>query len=191
MSPIKPYWRSLQGERWLVHDDGLTFASFHRLIPDEPVRFGVASYFAGNGAVRTTCPGVMGRVRADEDALYWRTELQNVEPDELLRRHQAVLSDIGLRRELAPAPMTLKEVSNTELFHEKRLVGRSGRTGYSLILSYFVLPTLLAFLATGSHSSLHHPAAAICIGASLFGFMRLVLLPLQRHRTALQTHAKG
>jgi hypothetical protein len=32
MSPIKPYWRSLQGERWLADREHLTFVSFHRLV---------------------------------------------------------------------------------------------------------------------------------------------------------------
>ena len=202
MSPIKPYWRSLEGERWLVDRERLTFVSFHRLVRDEPVRFGVVSYLPGDGVVRTTCPGVAGRVVSDEDALYWRTELRNVEPEALLRRHQATLAEITARRKLAPKRMTLEEVAANELLHGKRLISRSGRSGYSLSLSCFRGPALLTafdwsfvFPAAGHHarpgrSPLHHLALSLCIGAALFAFVRLVAMPLSRRDAILASHRR-
>jgi hypothetical protein len=202
MSPVRLYWRSLQGERWLADRERLTFVSFHRLVRREPVRFGVVSYLPGGGLARTTCPGVMGRIVDDEDALYWRTELRNVEPEQLLRRHEASLAAISARRKLSPKRMTLEEISATELFHAKRLVGRSGRSGYSLIFAAFVGPVLLsAFYAcfvtpalmgharSGLRSPLHL-TLTICIGASLFAFVRLVMMPLNRRRAVLRSHAQ-
>jgi len=203
MSPIKPYWRSLEGERWLVDRERLTFVSFHRLVRHEPVRFGLASYLPSNGVVRTTCPGVAGRVLADEDALYWKTELRNVEPGALLRRHEASLAEIAAQRKLAPKRMTLEEIAGNELLHGKRLVSRSGRSGYSLILSCFVgpallnafywsyvLPSLVRHAKPGPRSPLHQLALSVCIGAALFAFVRLVLIALNRHRAVLASHAK-
>jgi hypothetical protein len=189
MSPIKPYWRSLQGVCWLTSEDGLTFVSFHRLIADEPVRFGAASYFAGGGMLRTTCPGVTGRVRADEEAREWRTELRDVDPEQLLRRHQKDLLGICLRRKLAPKSMTLAEIGAAEVAQGRRALGRGGGWAYKFIFVYFVAPALLTFALANRHSSLHHPAAAICVGASVFAVMRLIVLPLKRHRRALSAHA--
>jgi len=204
MSPLKPYWRSLQGERWLADREHRTFVSFHRLVRDEPVRFGVVSYLPGDGVVRTTCPGTTGRVVSDEEALYWRTELRNVEPEALLRRHEASLAELAARRELAPKRMTLEEIAANELFHGKRLVGRSGRSGYSLIVSCFLGPALFSsfywsfvFPAVVRHgrpsprSPLHHLAFSLCVGAALFAFVRLVMMPLGRRQAVLRSHAKG
>jgi hypothetical protein len=201
MSPIKPYWRSLQGERWLADREHRTFVSFHRLARREPVRFGVVSYLPGGGVVRTTCPGVTGRGVADEEALYWRTELRNVEPEELHRRHEASLAAISDRRKLAAKRMTPEEIAATELVHTKRLVSRSGRSGYSLIFSTFLGPALFAFSywsfvapavirhGRWRHAPLHQLAVALCAGAFLFALVRLVFLPINRRLMIRRSHA--
>ena len=153
------------------------------------VRFGAASYFAGGGMLRTTCPGVTGRVRVDEDAREWRTELRDVDPEQLLRRHQQDLLGICLRRKLAPKSMTLAEIAAAEVAQARRAIGRLGGWAYKFIFTYFVAPALLTFALVNRDSSLHHPAAAICVGASVFAVMRLIVLPLKRHSRALATHA--
>jgi hypothetical protein len=146
----------------------------------------------------------MGRAVSDEDARYWKTELRNVEPEQLLRHHEASVAALGARRKLTPKRMTLEEVAATEVLHEKRLVGRSGRTGYFLILSCFVVPALFSYAwgfvapalvahATSGPRSWHHHshfAWNICSAASLFALVRLVLLPLNRHYTVWRSHAE-
>jgi hypothetical protein len=187
MSPIKLYWRSLQGNRWLGTSDGRTFASFHRLLPEEPVRFGAVTFFDDGSLVRTTCPGVLGatteRVRG-----YRRVELTGVEPERLLARHREEVEAFASERGVAVKPMTFAEAIAAEAFFSRQIVGRSGQSGYWFISTYFLLPAGLAYLFSGPGAPLHHPAAAICLGATVFAFFRMVVFTAARRRRALGRH---
>jgi hypothetical protein len=187
MSPIKFYWRSLQGNRWMGMDDGRTFASFHRLLPDEPVRFGAVTFFDDGSLVRTTCPGVFGatseRVRG-----YRRVELTGVEPERLLARHREEVEAFERERSVTVKQMTFAEAIAAEAVFSRQLVGRSGQSGYSFISTYFLLPAGIAYLLSRPGAPLHHPAAVICLGATVFAFFRMIVFTAARRRRALGRH---
>jgi len=187
MSPIKLHWRSLQGNRWMGTDDGRTFASFHRLLPDEPVRFGAVTFFDDGSLIRTTCPGVFGatteRVRG-----YRRVELTGVEPERLLARHREEVEAFERERSVTVKPMTFAEAIAAEAIFSRQIVGRSGRSGYSFISTYFLVPAAIAYLLSRPGAPLHHPAAAVCLGATVFAFFRMVVFTAARRRRALGRH---
>ena len=187
MNPIKFYWRSLQGNRWLGMNDNQTFASFHRLEPDEPVRFGAVTFFEGGSLVRTTCPGVLGTT-TEKVSGYRRVELTGVEPEQLLARHRQEVEAFARERSVAVKPMTFAEAIAAEAVFSRQIVGRSGQAGYSFIFNYFLVPTVLAYLLSRPGTSLHHPAAAVCLGATVFALFRTVVFTASRRRRVLARH---
>jgi hypothetical protein len=64
----------LERERWLGAPDRRTFVELHRIILDEPVRFGAVTLVEGGGMVRTTCPG--SGLSTDVGLRYRRAEVQ-------------------------------------------------------------------------------------------------------------------
>jgi len=187
MSPIKFHWRSLQGNRWLGADDGRTFVSFHRLLPDEPVRFGAVTFFEDGSLVRTTCPGVLG-VTTERVPGYRRVEITGVEPEHLLARHRQEVDAFAQERNVAVKQMTFGEAVAAEAVFSQQVVGQSGQSGYSFVSTYFLVPTALAYLLSDPGDSLHHPAAAVCLGATVFAFFRLIIFTSARRRRALARH---
>ncbi len=187
MSPIKLYWRSLEGERWLASEDRRTFVSFHRLLRDEPVRFSVVSYFDGGGVIRSACPGA--GLLSDEANAFWRTENRGVEPEELLDRHQRDLEALHRRRGLEARVMTLAEIAASERTHGRRIIAKVGEVSYGLINVYFITPTVLLSLFSVATRTPHNLASAICIGAIPFGVIRLIVVPLSRRRRVLRSHS--
>jgi hypothetical protein len=188
MSPIKFHWRSLQGNRWLGMSDNQTFVSFHRLEPDEPVRFGAVTFFDGGSLVRTTCPGVLGTT-TEKVPGYRRVELTGVEPEQLLARHRQEVEAFAKERSLTVKQMTFAEAVAAEAVFTRQIVGRSGQSGYSFIFNYFLVPTALAYLLSRPGSSLHNPAAAVCLGATVFAFFRTVVFTVGRRRRVLARHS--
>jgi len=186
MSPIKLYWRSLEGERWLTSEDRRTFVSFHRLLREEPVRFSVVSYFDGGGVMRSACPGA--GLLSDEANAFWRTENRGVEPEQLLDRHQRDLEALHRRRGLEPRAMTLAEIAEAERTHGTRVIAKAGQVSYGLINVYFVTPTVLLSLFSVASRAPHNLATAICIGAIPFGVIRLIVIPFLRRRRVLRSH---
>jgi len=79
MNATRWYWHALDWSRWMQRPDDGLLVSFHRLLADEPVRFGAVTLFDDGGLVRTTCPGVRSGVRQDTERSL-RVELKNVEP---------------------------------------------------------------------------------------------------------------
>ncbi len=187
MSPIKLYWRSLEGERWLASENRRTFVSFHRLLREEPVRFSVVSYFDGRGVLRSACPGA--GLLSDEANAFWRTEDRGVEPEQLLDRHQRDLEALHARRGLEPRAMTLTEIAEAERIHGRRVITKAGEVSYGLIHVYFVAPTVLLSLYSFVTSTPHDMATVICIGAIPFGVIRLIVIPLMRRRRVLRSHS--
>src|SRR5262249_16426172 len=177
-NPIKWYRRSLRPLRWLATSDGRFLVSFHRLIPTEPVRFGIVTLLSENGMVRTTCPGV-GKHHLEENRL--RIEVPNAEPAELFARHQAHVNAFCQARGLAVKPATLPDAAALEEVNTRQLLPKLGVKLYRVPFSYFVVPTLAAVAVAARFqlalSDWHTWADAVCVGTAVFALFRHVTYP--------------
>jgi hypothetical protein len=177
-NPIKWYRQSLRPLRWLATPDGRFLASFHRLLPTEPVRFGIVTLLSDSGMVRTTCPGV-GKDRLEGNRL--RIEVSRVEPAELFARHQEHVAAFSQSRGLAVKQATLPAAAALEEVHTRHLLPKLGVTLYRIPFSFFVLPTLVA-VAVAARFGLprgdwHTWAGAACVGTAAFALFRHVAFP--------------
>jgi hypothetical protein len=194
INPIKWYRKSLRPLRWLATPDGRYLASFHRLIPTEPVRFGIVTLLSEEGMVRTTCPGV-GRHRLEGHRL--RIEVPNVEPAELFAQHQEHVASFCQAHGLAVRSATLRDAAAMEETNTRQLLPKLGAKLYKIPFSFFVLPTLIAGLAARrfgfSPQEWRTWAIAICVGTAAFAVFRLVTFPnlfrraVERTRTSPRT----
>jgi len=193
INPMKWYRRSRQPVRWLAAADGKCFATFHRLVPSEPVRFGVVTLTSEGGHVRTTCPGV-GEHRAD--GKYLKVSLRNVEPAELLAAHRDHVDVFCRQRDTTVRAATFVEAATVEEEHTRYLLPKLGNASlYQIPVLYFFLP---AFLVTGYARHLgyrsddwHVWAVAACVGAAVFAFIKFVVMPASFQRAALRHHHAG
>lgn len=191
INPIKWYRRSIRPLRWLASSDGRFLASFHRLIPTEPVRFGIVTLLTDNGMVRTTCPGV-GKQSLVENRL--RVEMPNAEPKELFARHQEQVRAFCEQQGLAVRNANLRDAAAMEEINARFLLPRLGTKLYRVPASYFLFPALLVVGAASriglSRLDWRTWAVAACVGTAVFAVFRHITFPnlfrqaVQRQRTA-------
>jgi hypothetical protein len=191
MNPIKWYRRSIRPLRWLSSSDGRYLVSFHRLIPTEPIRFGIVTLLTNEGMVRTTCPGV-GKNHLEGNRL--RIEVPNVEAAELFDRHKEHVQAFCGESGLAVRGAKLPEAAFMEELNTRLLLPKLGAGQYRLIVSFFALPALIAagiaarfgFLLTDWHTW----AGAICFGTGVFAFFRLVTYPQLFQQAVTRTNPR-
>jgi hypothetical protein len=190
MNATRWYWHSLEWSYWMQRPDDGMLVSFHRLLPDEPVRFGVVTLFDDGGLVRTTCPGVRSGMRQDaENSL--RFELKNVEPAELVAKHEVHVAAFASASNRKVRPATFEEVTAAETVKDRGIL--SGRSGsYQLLLRYFVLPALVGgwLLSALGGSFWRRVALGVCAGAAMFALERFVQMPKRRRERVLRSHSK-
>ena len=135
MNPTKWYWHALDWSRWMELPDGRMLVSFHRLLASEPVRFGVVTLFDDGGLVRTTCPGIgRGMKQVTKNAL--RFELKNVEPAELVAKHEEHVAAFVAAGNRKIKQAIFEEVTAAETAKDRVVL--SGRKGsYQLLALYF------------------------------------------------------
>jgi hypothetical protein len=182
MNPTMWYWRSSSGCRWMVAADGKTLISFHRLVADEPIRYGAVTLFDDGGMVRTACPGAGVTY---QDGNYLRMELRGAEPAELLSKHEIHTAAFSMESDRKVKEATLDEAVRIEVEQDTKVLKRIG--DYWPIAVFFALPAAIAFLASKGALS-HRAALAICAGAAVFAILQFVLLPRRARRRAIASH---
>ena len=190
ITPFDWRWRSL-GCSWMQSADDRTLVSFHRLIPEEPVRFGAFTLFEGDAMVRTVCPGA-GIEHENQEGR--RVEMRNVDPATLLAAHDNHVDAFGRDRGITATTATLAALIAVDVEQDRRLLlerrHRSGGNG--LAMWFFGLPTVAAFalLARSGGSFWHHLAVATCVGGGLFVLMRTVVLKAAHRQSVLRSHTE-
>ena len=179
-SPLHWRWSSVEPQRWLAHPNGHTFASFHRLLPGEPIRFGIVTFLSNGGRVRTTCPGTGYPSPVIEGSLL--TALTRVDPSELWTEHQRFVDDFCAARDLTGRNVTFAEALEAEAIVDRQILrALKQRNTYALLLLSFPAPALIAFGAIGylvTHRFDWRTAAlGICAGGVAFAWMRHVVFP--------------
>src|SRR5262249_11072823 len=114
----KWYWRS-RGTRWMAKPDGLTLVTFHRMLADEPVRYGAVTVFERGGLVRTACPGAGATIDTDT---YLRVEFPDIEPAELLAKHAEHVEAFGRRKSRTARAASLEDAVSEEETQDNRLL---------------------------------------------------------------------
>ncbi len=204
--PLKWYWHSLQGVRWMIAADGLMLVSFHRLLASEPLRFGVVTLNSAGGLMRTTCPGA--EVTLDRDSNNARFELRGVEPAELVARHRENVAAFCEERDLESKPATFPEAAAVDLAVDRLAIKKLGGgtpisrlllLGIGLTLAY---PRLRARF--GHHDAApprprpphvpHHLSAlqllTLLAGPIAMAVVVLIVMPLLRRSRILRSHTE-
>jgi hypothetical protein len=187
MNPHRWRWKQHGENRWMASPDGKVMIAFHRHIAIEPVRFSASSIFEGGGMVKTVCPGV-GLARDSESFL--RVEHLNIEPEDLVTRHQQHVDGFSQRRRRRAMPATVAEVTAEEIIHDRRELSRMGRSSYNDILLFFLLPALFPPLPSRLvGAGWHRAAIGVCAGAAITALVRLVFIPAMRSRRVMATYS--
>jgi hypothetical protein len=189
-NPLHWRWRGTEPERWLAHPSGHTFASFHRLMPTEPLRFSVVTFLETGGRVRTTCPGTGFPSPAQPGSLV--TELTQVEPAGLWAAHQKLADEYCASGDLSPKPLTFPEAIRAALALDRRLLRSLDQSNTrAFIFLSFVLPSLLAAVVLGFvRHGLGWRAAAlgVCAGGLVWAWQRHVVFPAALRDAKLRSH---
>jgi hypothetical protein len=193
-SPLRWQRQSLQGERWLVSADGRTFVRLHRIVLDEPVRFGAVTLLDRGGMLQTSCPGA--GLSGDVGPRYRRAEVQNVDVVDLLRRHRNNVEQFRGERDMVVREATLREIAAEDTACT-RLTLRSQKIGsyWRLLLLIFVVP-LLGF-AVMWHTPgrgdrhLHDLAVSALTATAMFAVVRHHRLNASLRQQALKRHGLG
>lgn len=182
MMPTRWFWRSFAGLRWMASPDGRTLISFHRLLADEPVRFGAVTLFDDGGLVRTACPGAG---LTYQDGNYLRMELRGVDPAELLSKHEIHVMAFSTEGNRNIKEASLDEVVRIETEQDIKVLTKIG--DYWPIAVFFVLPAVIALWAAGGALP-HRAAVATCVGAAAFAILQFVIVPRRRRRRVMASH---
>lgn len=191
LNPLRWYRKSHQPLRWMISREGPFLASFHRLIPDEPVRFSVATLTSDGGKVRTTCPGA-GASRLDGNSL--TVVMKNVTPAELLANHSRQLEEFCRQRNVQACPPALSDMAAAEERSTKLVLRKLwGGPKYLLFLVYFAAPALLAS-RLGARLGMQPGdwrtwAAAMLAGVAVFAFFKNVTLARLFKQSVHRTHS--
>jgi hypothetical protein len=193
-TPLRWHRRSLQAERWLGAPDRRTFVELHRIIVDEPVRFGAITLLEGGGMVRTTCPGA--GLSGDVGPRYRRTEVQNVDAAELLGRHRKNVEAFCRERDLLVREATLHEVAAEEAACSRLTLKKLPVRGYWLLMLVILavpLSGLLLMLHTPGREErhLHDLAVSALAATAMFAVVRHHLLNVALRQRALKSHGLG
>jgi hypothetical protein len=192
-TPLHWRWRSVQGARWLVSPDKRTFACIYRVVADEPARFGAVTLLDSEGSWETYYPGA--GLEPERFGNRGRSEVQGVEPAELLAKHAEYVETFGRERGLRVRPATLAEVADATLIYARAYLAKQGTAAALLAvpLGLFVLPAASSFaaLVRGSERARLHGAIGV-IGAALFYCLfRYGLLRLTQRSAARRTHTRA
>jgi hypothetical protein len=193
-TPLRWQRQSLQGERWLTSADRRTFVALHRLVLDEPVRFGAVTLLEGGGMVQTTCPGA--GLSGDVGPRHRRAEVQNIDAVDLLRRHRRNVEEFCHERGLVVREATLRELAAEEITCTRLTLKKQKlRTYWQLMLVILVVP-LLGFALMlhtpgrqGRH--LHDLAVSALTATAMFAVVRHHLLSVTLRQQALGRHGLG
>jgi hypothetical protein len=185
----KWYWRG-RGTRWMGLPDGTIFVTFHRMLDDEPVRFGAITIFERGGMVRTTCPGA-GATIDNETCL--RVEFPSIEPDELIAKHKEHVAAFSRRRGRTARPARIEDVAGEEEAQTNKLLTGQVRSSYGRPIVFVALPALIASRVGALPGSAWRRAAiGVCVGAAFAAVSHFILDPLaRRKRLALARSAKA
>jgi hypothetical protein len=190
-TPLRWVRRTLQGERWLAAPDNRTFVEMHRIVPEEPVRFGAVTLFEGGGMLRTTSPGA--GLSGDLGPRYRRHEVQNVDAADLVGRHQrnvaAFVQELGLVVKTA----TLPEVAAEDAAASRLTLGRQKVRGYwQLVLAVCAVPALgfvlMLFTPGRQDRHLHDLAISALAATAMYAVVRHHLLTVELRNRALKRH---
>jgi hypothetical protein len=193
-TPLRWQRRSLQGERWLGAPDRRTFVELHRIILDEPVRFGAVTLVEGGGMVRTTCPGA--GLSRDIGLRYRRAEIQNVDAADLLGRHRSNVEEFCRQRGLAVRQATLQEVAAEDAACTRLTLKKLKTRGYWQLMLVILAVPLLGFalmLHTPGRADrhLHDLAVSALTATAMFAVVRHHLLNVALRQQALKRHGLG
>ena len=193
-SPLRWQRQSLQGERWLASADGRTFVALHRVVLDEPVRFGAVTLLQGGGMVQTACPGA--GLSGDVGPRYRRAEVQNVDVVDLLGRHQRNVEEFCHERNLIVREATLRDLAVEDTACTRMtLKGQKLRGYWQLLLLVLVVPllgfTLMLHTPGREDRHLHDLAVSALTATAMFAVVRHHLLNVSMRQQALKRHGLG
>jgi hypothetical protein len=179
----KWYWKS-RGTRWMTMPDGKMLVSFHRMLGDEPVRFGVVTVFERGGLVRTTCPGAGATHDSDT---YLRVEFPSIEPEDLIAKHKEHVEAFSRRRGRAVAAASFEEAVAEDTAQDRKLISAQPRRGIGRPLLFVALPALVASRIPLLGSVWHRTAIGVCAGAVLAAVSHFIMDPLRRRKRLSQS----
>ena len=190
-TPLRWVRRTLQGQRWLAAPDERTFVEMHRIVPEEPVRFGAVTLFEGGGLLRTTSPGA--GLSGDLGPRYRRHEVQNVDAADLLGRHQKNVAAFAQELGLAVKAATLRQVAAEDAACSRLTRGRQKVSGYwQLWLAVCAVPALgfvlMLFTPGRQDRHLHDLAISALAATAMYAVVRHHLLTVELRDRALKRH---
>ena len=193
-TPLRWQRQSLQGERWLASADRRTFVALHRVVLDEPVRFGAVTLLQGGGMVQTACPGA--GLAGDLGPRYRRAEVQNVDVVDLLGRHQRNVEEFCHERNLIVREGTLCDLAVEDTACTRlTLKGQKLGTYWQLLSVVLVVPllgfALMLYTPGRENRHLHDLAVSALTATALFAVVRHHLLNVSLHQQALKRHGLG
>lgn len=172
INPIKWHWRASGPVRYLATPDGRKLASLHRMIPEEPICFGVMTLLSGEGMVSTTCPGA-GPLPSEFRVL--RVQLHGVEPEELVRHHDEQVASFCAKNGLTVTPASLRDAVAIDATHTRAFLLRAGERLRGMIW-LFITPALFATLSVHGGfvpTDWRAMAFGICVGGLVFALFKL------------------
>ena len=193
-TPLRWQRQSLQGARWLASADRRTFVALHRIVLDEPVRFGAVTLVEGGGMIQTACPGV--GLSGDLGLRSRRNEVQNVDAVDLLRRHRNNVEDFCRERDLVVREATLRDVATEETACTRlTLKGQKVGSYWQLVLAILVVPVLgfalMLYTPGRQDRHLHDLAVSALTATAMFAVVRHHLLNVALRQQALKRHGLG
>ena len=193
-TPLRWQRQSLQGERWLASADARTFVALHRIVLEEPVRFGAVTLLEGGGMVQTACPGA--GLSGDVGPRYRRAEVQNVDAVDLLGRHRKNVEEFCRERNLVVREATLRDLAVEDTACTRlTLKGQKVRGYWQLLLMVLVVPLLgfVLMLHTPGREDrhLHDLAVSVLTATAMFAVVRHHLLNVSLRQQALKRHGLG
>ena len=193
-TPLRWQRQSLQGERWLASADRRTFVALHRIVLDEPVRFGAVTLLEGGGMVQTTCPGA--GLSGDVGLRCRRNEVQNVDAVDLLRRHRNNVEDFCRQRDLCAREATLRDVAAEQATCTRlTLKGQKVGSYWQILLAVLVVPllgfALMLYTPGREDRHLHDLAVSALTATAMFAVVRHHLLNISLRQQALKRHGLG
>jgi hypothetical protein len=193
-TPLRWQRQSLQGERWLASGDRRTFVALHRIVLDEPVRFGAVTLLEGGGMVQTACPGA--GLSGDVGPRHRRAEVQNVDAVDLLGRHRKNVEEFCRERNLVVRGATLNDLAVEDTACTRlTLKGQKVRGYWQLLLVVLVVPLLgfaLMLHTPGREDRhLHDLAVSALTATAMFAVVRHHLLNVSLRQQALKRHGLG
>jgi hypothetical protein len=176
-SPLHWHWRSAQGCRYLVSQDGRTWTSLYRIVDDEPVRFSAVTYFEDGGCVSTVCPGA--GVDQKPDGKFRYSEERGIQPAELLERHAAYVERHQQERGVAVKAGTLAEVAESVLDMSRQVVTKQKLGSAAAIPLGLFLPSLflLPYVARGGRGGIGALGGVIFMGLMAAALRMVIVKP--------------